>query len=435
MSTRGHHLTPERQATLVSTLNDWRGYDDPRLEGFSSSTVKRWLDKLGIEIPGARRKASAKAASEASVKPEPYRPGGSAADRRVVELEGEVSRLRAELRRAHRDALDEEAIRTILGHIASAPEAPPAWVLEAPQPPRQGERTPEVPVVIWSDWHFGEVVEPASVAGYNAFSPEIGEERVRRLVESIIRLARRHGPGNYPGIVVAILGDMISGGLHPELAKTDEEERIPSALRCRDILIWAIETLADEFGRVYVPCASGNHGRETPKPEFKRYVQKNFDWMIYQLLARHFAGRGDVRIEIPITNEVPFRVWSTRFLGMHGDMMGVKGGDGIIGAIGPIMRGEIKVRGQVSTLGRDYDIALMGHWHQELWLPRAFVNGTLKGWDEYARLALRAPPAAPAQSLFFVHPRRGVTSRWSVQVETGAVEQASGWVSWPASAA
>lgn len=435
MSRRGHHLSPERRDALEAILRDWRGYDDPRLESYSPSTVKRWLDKFEIVIPGARSKTSSEPATVLSPKAEPYRPGGSAADRRVVELESEVVRLRAELRRAHRESLDDDAILSILGRVAAAPEAPPAWVLEAPRPGRPGERTPEVPVAIWSDWHFGEVVEPSAVAGYNAFSPAIAEERVRRLVGSIIRLARRHGPGNYPGIVVAILGDMISGGLHPELAKTDEEERIPSALRCRDILVWAIETLAAEFGRIYVPCASGNHGRETPKPEFKRYVHKNFDWMIYQLLARHFEGRDDVRIDVPLTNEVPFRVWSTRFLGMHGDMMGVKGGDGIIGAIGPIMRGEIKVRGQVSTLGRDYDVALMGHWHQELWLPRAFVNGTLKGWDEYARLALRAPPAAPAQSLFFVHPRRGVTSRWSVQVETGAVEQTVGWVSWPASAA
>jgi hypothetical protein len=45
-------------------------------------------------------------------------------------------------------------------------------------------------------------------------------------------------------------------------------------------------------------------------------------------------------------------------------MLGVKGGDGIIGAIGPIMRGEIKKSGQSAALGLEYDINIMGHWHQ-----------------------------------------------------------------------
>lgn len=429
MTRIGQHLSAERLVALEAALRDGAGYNDARLAGYACSTIVRHRRRMGLSAPPPRGREATTAAPEAPA-PEPagaYRPGGSAADRRIVQLTTEVERLRAALKQAHRESLDDDAMRTLLGRVAAAPVDPPDW-LAAP-PATRTERTPEVPVVLASDWHLGEVVDPAEMRQYNAYSIAIAEARIRRLVESVIRLARRSGPGVYPGLVFALLGDLVSGGLHPELAKTDEEERIPSALRCRDLLVWAIERLAAEFGRVYVPCVAGNHGRETPKPEFKRYVYKNFDWMIYQLLCRHFEGRADVRIDAPAGNETPFRVYSTRFLALHGDMMGVKGGDGIIGAIGPIMRGEIKVRGQVSTLGGDYDIALMGHWHQELWLPRAFVNNTLKGWDEFARLALRAPPSPPTQLMFFVHPRRGVTSRWSVQVETGKFDEAAPWVS------
>jgi hypothetical protein len=80
-------------------------------------------------------------------------------------------------------------------------------------------------------------------------------------------------------------------------------------------------------------------------------------------------------------------------------MLGVKGGEGIIGAIGPIMRGEIKKSGQSAALGLEYDIN-MGHWHQELLLPRALVCNTLKGFDEYARLQLGAKPTRPTQPLW-----------------------------------
>jgi hypothetical protein len=267
--------------------------------------------------------------------------------------------------------------------------------------------------------------------GVNEYTCEIMEARVRRVIERAVNLATEHGPGNYPGIVAALIGDFVSGGLHPELAKSDEEEPIVSALRCRDLLVWALQRLADVFGRVYVPAVCGNHGRLTPKPEFKRYVYKNADWLIYQMLVRHFSAVGEKRIEIDVrpSNEVFFRVFGKRFLVMHGDMLGVKGGDGLIGSVGPIMRGEIKTRGSSASSGLEYDHLLIGHWHQPLWLPRVFVANTLKGYDEYAKNALRAPVTTPSQALFFVHPEHGITSRWEIYAETPVAVKEAPWVS------
>jgi hypothetical protein len=73
---------------------------------------------------------------------------------------------------------------------------------------------------------------------------------------------------------------------------------------------------------------------------------------------------------------VHYRVYALRFLLNHGEMFGVKGGDGIIGAIGPLMRGEIKKSEQSAVLGLEYDINIMGHWHQELLLPRAISQAS-----------------------------------------------------------
>lgn len=356
--------------------------------------------------------------------------GGTPQDRKIVELTDEVSRLRRELLSAHRDSLDEEAVKTLLGRLGTAAEVPPDWLIETRKAGSK-DRTPEVPVAIWSDWHVGEVVSRAETSGVNEFDLAIAERRIRALVEATINLCRHHGPGQYPGMVINLLGDFISGALHPELLRTDEEEVIPAALRVRDLLVWALERMLAEFKRLYVPCTSGNHGRQTPKPELKRYVYKNFDWLIYQLLARHFEGRKDIVFDIPSSNEAHYRVFGLRFLAVHGDMLGVKGGDGIIGSIGPIMRGEIKTRGRSTSSGRDYDVLLMGHWHQQLWLPRAIVANSLKGFDEYAKNALSAPPSEPSQPLFFIHPRRGITSRWEVKVETPGTSGEAAWVSWP----
>lgn len=420
----GKHLTEdEKQKVRAAILKEPSNKVIGMKFGVSETTVlnyRRQLAAEGVELPKEKSRLKERAIPERTIEE----------DRRITNLEDDLRDARKKLRLAHRDALTEETIKEILGSIAKAPERPPNWLIKAPP---KGKASPEVPVTIWSDWHMGEVVDRGEVAGANEFNIEIGERRVKRLYEATIDLCTNHGPGKYPGIVVNLLGDFVSGGLHPELAKTDEEEVIPAALRCRDLLITGLEKMADHFGQVYVPCAAGNHGRGTPKPEFKRYFAKNFDWLIYQLLLRHFADDKRIHIDIRPSNEVNYRVYGQRYLAMHGDMLGVKGGDGIIGVIGPIMRGEVKTRGQASSIGNDYDVLLMGHWHQSLWLPRAIVANTLKGFDEYAKNALRASPSEPSQPLWFVHPARGITSRWDVKVDEPNAPSKE-WVAWKAAA-
>lgn len=345
----------------------------------------------------------------------------------VRRLRDENARLTRALTEDQRKRAFEEDVLEIIGEMAATPSSPPEWLVEPKD--RRDRKMPEVPVMVFADWHIGETVSRSETNGINEYDPEIAGERVRRLVTAVVDLARNHGPGVYPGAVVNLLGDFVSGGLHPELAKSDAEEVIPSALRAVDLLEWSLTTLADEFGHLYVPCVAGNHGRSTQKPEFKRYVFKNFDWLIYQFLMRRFKDDDRVVFDVPDTNEVLYRVFGHRYLAMHGDQMGVKGGDGIIGALGPIARGEVKVGKQAAAIRRDYDTLVIGHWHQEIVLPRIIVANSMKGWDEFARLALRAPPSTPSQPLWFVHPKRGRTSYWNVTVDEPINAVESEWVS------
>lgn len=360
---------------------------------------------------------------------------GSITDRKLFDAEEQVRILKGSLKRAHRDLAKNDALADILGVFRDAKRRPPKWVSARRPVKAPGSRSPEVPVVLWADWHMGEVVQPAEVNGFNRYDMKTAETRVRRLVDTSIRLCKEHHvSGKYPGIVVALVGDFVSGGLHPELLKTDEESILPTCLRTEELLIWALTEMADAFGQVYVPAVAGNHGRHTAKPEFKNYYLKNFDWLIYRHLARHFANDTRVQFDIRPTNDVSFTVYGVRYLLVHGDMLGVKGGDGIIGSIGPITRGEVKKSGQSSALNQPFDKLLMGHWHQRLWLPRATVAGTLKGFDEYARLQLCAKPDRPSQPLWFVHPSHGETAHWDIYVDDKP-NTATEWVSWQRSAA
>lgn len=357
------------------------------------------------------------------------------ADPRDRQLQGARDRIRdleTTIKQLRRDAHEADVIRETVGIVRDTPTEPPKWLHVAER--RKGEASPEVPVTIWSDWHVGEVVEKAAVNGINEFNFKIAEERVHRLVDTTIKLCRQHHNSTYPGIVVNLIGDLVSGGLHEELRKTDEDDAIPCVLAARS---WAKEGLrrfADEFGAVYVPCAMGNHGRLTTRPEFKRYYRKNWDYLICRLLQQDFADDPRVRFDIRPSNDVHYRVYGESYLACHGDMLGVKGGDGIIGSIGPITRGEVKQAGQSSALGLGFTKLIIGHWHQRLWLPRAIVNNALKGFDEFAMKALGAKPDRPTQALWFVHPSHGITAHWDVYVDDKPAP-ARDWVSWQRGAA
>lgn len=331
---------------------------------------------------------------------------------------GEVASLRRKLREAQtraRDAeeraRDENALAEIIAGLTAAPANPPQWVTDSVSHIING-KTASVPILCLGDWHYGERVNPAEAGGYR-FDAAIAEDRIRRTIEKTVSLTRDALAGlEYPGIICALLGDMTSGALHPELAESDEYSVFMSILRVRDLIVGAISALADEFGRVFVPTAVGNHGRLLDrKPRAKGYSQRNTDWLVYQLVARHFENDPRVTVMAPDAGETLFRVYGKTFLLSHGDQLGTRGGDGIIGAIGPVMRGSLKTLRSVQSLGVDVDHLIVGHWHQSIYLPQVTVNGTIKGPDEYALKMLRAPAEDPSQTLLVMHPEHGITFR------------------------
>lgn len=117
---------------------------------------------------------------------------------------------------------------------------------------------------------------------------------------------------------------------------------------------------------------------------------------------------------IPDGADAHYEVAGHRYLLTHGDNLGVKGGDGIISLFGPIIRGDFKMRNASTAINRPYDTLLLGHWHTYIPLRRVIVNGSLKGFDEFAHVALRAVPEPAIQALWFTHPRFGITSQWPI---------------------
>ena len=353
-------------------------------------------------------------------------------------FEDKIRNLERRLREVSEDALTAEKISSYYFNANDKDLVEPDWVLDL------GSKTgvAGVPVTTWSDWHFAEVVNPSQVEGANAFDIPIFNRRFAMLVERTIDLCENHMTGKeYPGIIVNLGGDMLSGNIHEELKNTNELEVIPAALELAGKIAWGLRRYADYFGRVFVPCVVGNHGRNTMKPQAKNTCYTSFDWLVYKMLDAHFhpmnmdgsrADGYDDRVHFMIPNgfDAYYRVFAHRVLLTHGDRIGSRGGDGFIGAIGPIMRGAHKLRLSYSNRGREIDTLIMGHWHNEVTLPGLRVNNCLKGYDEWA-MSMRFSPTAPGQDLFFIHPKRGVTCSWPIQVEKqDHLIESHSWASW-----
>jgi hypothetical protein len=329
---------------------------------------------------------------------------------KVSEQASEIKRLGGALDGAMTD------MKTIAGLLERPPQ-PPTWV-SPPRPAATSGFASEIPVLQISDIHYGERVFLEEMAGVNEFDRTIGEQRLRQLFESACLLIERDLHGKKPrGVVVTFGGDMITGDIHEELEITNDGYTTQAVDDLTDILCAGLTTLADKYGRIFVPCVVGNHGRNTKKKRAKGMVYTSYEWLMYRTIVRHF--RNDKRITFLVPGEVDayFKINGKRFLLSHGDRLGVKGGDGIIGAIGPIMRGTVKVGTSEAQIGRDFDYLMIGHYHYPLYLPHTIVNGCVKGYDEYARVELRVPYAPASQMLFYVHPVHGLTIRREILLQ------------------
>lgn len=273
-----------------------------------------------------------------------------------------------------------------------------------------------IPVTVWSDWHIGEVVVPAEIHNINKFNLEVAQSRVNKLVSRTLDLCFEHSAHKeYPdGIVIFLLGDMVSGSIHEELEKTNEVPVLHAVIETVNMLVAAITTLSNYFPKITISCVAGNHGRLTDRMQAKNFHLENLDWLIYNFVRDRLKDIPSITIDIPESSSAFVKVANMTFLGMHGCELGTGGGEAIIGPVGKIIRGEQKVRSSLGQVGLGYDILLLGHYHQTLWLPRVFVNNCIKGYDEYAYRVLKAMPSTPSQILFFVNEKYGVVSKHEV---------------------
>ena len=281
------------------------------------------------------------------------------------------------------------------------------------------------PTLLLTDNHFDEIVLPEQVDWLNAYNRDIAEKRLRLCVESTISIAREYFAGlTYDGFLLMLGGDLFSGIIHQELRETNEGPILRSIDHWEGQMAAAIERLATEFGKLHVACTYGNHGRQIE--EARRQEPGMGQLRVADVLPPREAlprTSKHITFQIPDAADCHVSSYNVRYLLTHGDQF--RGGSGIAGALSPLMLGSARKSRRNMASGHPYDVMVIGHWHQHLWLPSKgmIVGGTMKGYDEYAYLGnFDFEPAN--QALWLTTPEHGLT--FPVQVFCQDKE-AEGW--------
>lgn len=327
----------------------------------------------------------------------------------VARLKQQLTELRTYARDLEGQVLTSDSLRSVLGSLGLPNvRANPEWLKGA----NRQQSTHGTGMLFLSDNHLDEVVNPNEIGGCNAYNREIARRRMQNTFRNAISLLKGYmARPKYDGIVCALGGDLVSGNIHDELVETNAAPINETLIFAEEVLLEGIAALADEFGKVHVPCVTGNHGRMHKKPRAKQRAIHNYEWAVYQRLARYFKTDSRITFDIPEGPDAMFSVYERRFCLTHGDQF--KGGGGIGGIMVPILRGISKKQMRQQATGDTFDVAMMGHWHQYIHTNGLIINGSSKGYDEYAA-ANNFAFEPPQQALWIEHPKAGATFRMPV---------------------
>ena len=316
----------------------------------------------------------------------------------------EINRLRLILRDQCRENNLYDIIRTEAFSLASSSFKPPRWITK-----RNSKKTKGIPTLFLSDWHWGEIVNPEEISNLNEYNVDIAKKRAKNCFMEFDRIFFEESTKDWDGLVILLGGDMVSGDIHEELAITNEDPVLECVLDCSKSIAAGIELLSNRIENIIVFGVVGNHGRSSKKQRFKQRANTNYDWMIYSLVERYFESNDSIEFNIPRSSDCYYRIYDTKYLLTHGDQLGGKSTDPIIGAIASISQGDKRRRQRQEVEGSPYDVLVCGHWHQLGMLPKRIINGSLKGTDEYS-YGHAFIPEKPQQASWITEPGKGITS-------------------------
>ena len=276
----------------------------------------------------------------------------------------------------------------------------------------------ETLVLLFSDQHIGEVVSVKETDGFGGYDFDTFVARTELMVDKVLSIRNRLTAGGgyrLDHLVIAALGDAVSGNIHDELRETNDPPITEAVIEGGMICAQMTRELAREFATIDVLGVVGNHGRLTRKPAGGKRKYDNWDRVLYHTWEGANREQTNVSFQIPRSPRLLHNIRGHQFLFMHGDS--------IRGSLGIPWYGVTRADHRLSTLygsrGDFYTYLCIGHFHDATALGRVkgrvFINGTVKGGDEYALNSLHTS-GDPEQMLLGVDEEHGVTFEYKLNL-------------------
>ncbi len=305
-----------------------------------------------------------------------------------------------------RRLLEDRAVADLRAYVR---ENPPQRILR-PKVKKAPKAQSHEMVLLFSDAHYPEVVEPTEALGLS-YGPDVCKRRIEHIRDTVIRYKDLRST-SYPvrKLTIADLGDQLSGDIHEELEITNaspvSEALVNFAYMAHDLA----SSLAEEFPEVEYIKLCGNHPRLTKKPRNKG------KWNNWEYVLGHFlkALAGDsYKVVVPKALLYQHQVFNTHMGFLHGDGSKAGGFAGI-----PwygLKRRQDAMQALLSRLGNPrLDYLCMGHFHVDAHLQGTdcdlIINGSIKGGDEYS-LVNYHDAKEPRQALLTFHPAHRLTDK------------------------
>jgi hypothetical protein len=320
--------------------------------------------------------------------------------------DAEIARLRSELAdakgryKAALQAIDAERARA--DTIAGLTGIEPVRRKDVPKTVRK--KHDATMVVLLSDIHAEERVDPDTVNGLNDYSLDVCDQRMSELMERFaVLLEHERRLAKIDRVVVWLGGDFISGHIHDDTAELAQLAPLTATRWIGARLRGFLDAVSENAREVIVATNSGNHGRSTEKLRIGTELEHSFEQNLYLTMAAA-ESRKNVRWQVGTgyLNYVDLDGFLVRF--HHGHAIKYGGG------IGGITIPTNKAIAAWDAVKRA-DLTCFGHWHQFQWLRagRYVANGSVIGHSAYAT-RIKAAYEPPCQACIVIdHGRHEVT--------------------------
>jgi hypothetical protein len=317
-----------------------------------------------------------------------------AAKRKESNQRAREARLKAALTALEAEIKEHRERETILDRLSSPGKKPRIIRREITSNLREATA-----LILASDWHFEETVDSVAVAGRNEYNVEIATGRIQRFFQSCRTLLELHREESIiRDVVLALLGDMITGFIHDELREENGLAPVEAVFVLQQLIIAGIDYLLEDeqIENLLVVCSYGNHGRLTKKRQ-SNGAKHSLEWLMYSQLKRHYAEHKRVTFEVTQSSDQYCEIYGETAHMTHGDSVNYNNGVGGIGV--PVLRAVPRWEEIVKA-----KIHCIAHFHERQCLRgRVLVNGSLIGVTAYGK---QYGYSEPQQTFALIDPKR-----------------------------